>query len=186
MNPTPESKTEIEKLNNIYEKADEMDVLVNDLFAATLNDLGEFTVNCKDEESGVISEIIKHYDDKSLVSEGEIPKVIINVDVKRLGQVIGNIITNSYKYAGTKIDISYELIEGFLQMVIRDFGPGVPQDELSLVANKFYRGKSWRESDQSGNGLGLYIANTLMLKMNGELIPESRDGFIVTLLIPLS
>lgn len=186
MNPTPESKTEIEKLNNIYEKADEMDVLVNDLFAATLNDLGEFTVNCKDEESGVISEIIKHYDDKSLVSEGEIPQVIINVDVKRLGQVIGNIITNSYKYAGTKIDISYELIEGFLQMVIRDFGPGVPQDELSLVANKFYRGKSWRESDQSGNGLGLYIANTLMLKMNGELIPESRDGFIVTLLIPLS
>lgn len=186
MNPSPESETEIEKLNTIYAKADEIDVLVNDLFAATLNDLGEFTVNCKDEESDVISEIVKRYDDKSWVSEGEIPQVMINVDVKRLSQVIGNVITNSYKYAGTKIDISYELIEGFLQMVIRDYGPGVPEDELSLIANKFYRGKKWRESDQNGNGLGLYIANTLMLKMNGELIPESRDGFIVTLLIPLS
>ena len=61
MNPSPESETEIEKLNTIYAKADEIDVLVNDLFAATLNDLGEFTVNCKDEESEVISEIVTRY-----------------------------------------------------------------------------------------------------------------------------
>ena len=107
-----ENDTEIEKLDNIWQKADEIDVLVNDLFSATLNDLGEFTVNCKDEESSVISEIIRRYDDKSLVTAGEIPQVIINVDAKRLSQVIGNIITNSYKYAGTKIDVSYELIEG--------------------------------------------------------------------------
>ena len=186
MNPSPASEAELQKLNNIYDKADEIDVLVNDLFSATLNDLGEFTVNCKDEESTVIEQIVKRYDDKSLVTAGEIPNVIINVDVKRLSQVIGNIITNSYKYAGTKIDVSYELIDGFLQMRIRDYGPGVPEDELSLIANKFYRGKTWRESNQNGNGLGLYIANTLMQKMNGELIPESRGGFIVTLLIPLS
>jgi signal transduction histidine kinase len=176
----------IRKLDNIYNKADQIDVLVSDLFTASLDDLGEFKVNTQDEESRIIKDIVVKFDDKNLVSQSDIPDVVINIDQNRMSQVIGNIITNSYKYAGTKIDISYELIEGFLQMVIRDFGPGVPQDELSLVANKFYRGKSWRESDQSGNGLGLYIANTLMLKMNGELIPESRDGFIVTLLIPLS
>lgn len=177
---------EIEKLDNIWQKADEIDNLVSDLFSSTLDDLGEFKVNCRDEESGVICDIIRRYDDKSLVSEGERPDVIINVDVKRLSQVIGNIITNSYKYAGTKIDVSYSLIDGFLEMKIRDYGPGVPEDELSLIANKFYRGKNWRESSQEGNGLGLYIANMLMKKMNGELIPESRDGFIITLLIPLS
>ncbi len=177
---------EIEKLNNIWQKADEIDNLVSDLFSSTLDDLGEFKVSCRDEESGVISDIIRRYDDRAMVTEGDLPKVIINVDVKRLSQVIGNIITNSYKYAGTKIDVSYGLIDGFLEMKIRDYGPGVPEDELSLIANKFYRGKNWRESEQDGNGLGLYIANTLMQKMNGELIPESRDGFIVTLLIPLS
>lgn len=177
---------EIEKLNNIWQKADEIDNLVSDLFSSTLDDLGEFKVSCHDEESGVISDIIRRYDDRAMVTEGDLPKVIINVDVKRLSQVIGNIITNSYKYAGTKIDVSYGLIDGFLEMKIRDYGPGVPEDELSLIANKFYRGKNWRESEQDGNGLGLYIANTLMQKMNGELIPESRDGFIVTLLIPLS
>ena len=134
----------------------------------------------------LISSIIRRYDDRALVTEGDLPKVIINVDVKRLSQVIGNIITNSYKYAGTKIDVMYSLIDGFLEMRIRDYGPGVPEDELSLIANKFYRGRNWRESEQDGNGLGLYIANTLMQKMNGELIPESRGGLIITLLIPLS
>lgn len=186
MSASSEDDPEIEKLDNIWQKADEIDNLVSDLFSSTLDDLGEFKVNCHDEESGVISEIMKRYDDRSLVNEGELPKVIINVDAKRLSQVIGNIITNSYKYAGTKIDVTYSLIDGFLEMKVRDYGPGVPEDELSLIANKFYRGKNWRESDQDGNGLGLYIANTLMKKMNGELIPESRDGFIVTLLIPLS
>ena len=186
MNATSGEDPEIEKLDNIWQKADEIDNLVSDLFSSTLDDLGEFKVNCRDEESGVISDIIRRYDDRALVTEGDLPKVIINVDVKRLSQVIGNIITNSYKYAGTKIEVSYGLIDGFLEMKIRDYGPGVPEDELSLIANKFYRGKNWRESEQDGNGLGLYIANTLMQKMNGELIPESRDGFIVTLLIPLS
>lgn len=186
MNPSSGEDPELEKLDNIWQKADEIDNLVSDLFSSTLDDLGEFKVNCRDEESAVISDIIRRYDDRSLVNEGELPKVIINVDVKRLSQVIGNIITNSYKYAGTKIDVTYSLIDGFLEMKIRDYGPGVPEDELSLIANKFYRGKNWRESDQDGNGLGLYIANTLMKKMNGELIPESRDGFIITLLIPLS
>lgn len=186
MNASSEADPEMEKLDNIWQKADEIDNLVSDLFSSTLDDLGEFKVNCRDEESGVIPEIIRRYDDKSLVTEGELPKVIINVDVKRLSQVIGNIITNSYKYAGTKIDVSYSLIDGFLEMKIRDYGPGVPEDELSLIANKFYRGKNWRGSEQDGNGLGLYIANSLMQKMNGELIPESRDGLIITLLIPLS
>lgn len=181
-----EDDPEIEKLDNIWQKADEIDNLVSDLFSSTLDDLGEFKVNCRDEESGVISDIIRRYDDRALVTECDLPKVIINVDVKRLSQVIGNIITNSYKYAGTKIDVAYSLIDGFLEMKIRDYGPGVPEDELSLIANKFYRGRNWRESEQDGNGLGLYIANTLMKKMNGELIPESRDGFIITLLIPLS
>ena len=186
MNPSPEADQEIGKLDNIWKKADEIDILVSDLFSSTLDDLGEFKVCLRDEGSSVISDIIKRYDDRDLVNAGVLPDVLINVDVKRLSQVIGNVLTNSYKYAGTKIDISYGLVEGFLEMKIKDYGPGVPEDELSLIANKFYRGKTWRESSQDGNGLGLYIAKTLMEKMNGEMIPETGEGFIITLLIPLS
>ena len=176
-----------EKLDNIYKKADQIDVLVSDLFSSTLDDLGEFKVKCCDEESKVLLDIVKKYDDRGLTVSSEIPEVIIHIDSKCMSQVIGNIISNSYKYADTRIDISYKIEQEFLEMKIRDHGPGVPEDELSLIANKFYRGKQWAESKEEGSGLGLYIAKMLMEKMNGEMLPESSgDGLTITLLIPIS
>ena len=175
------------KLENIGKKAEQMDILVNDLFTSTLDDLGEFRVNIQDEDSKVIGDIIKKYDDRNFVKSDEIPAVIINIDVRRLSQVIGNIISNSYKYAGTEIEISYKVTEEYLRMKIRDYGPGVPESEIDLITNKFYRGKAWKNSKEEGSGLGLYIAKTLMEKMNGELITESNgEGLEITLLIPLS
>ena len=176
-----------EKLDNIYKKTEQIDVLVSDLFSSTLEDLGEFKVSCTDEKASVLGEIIAKYDDKSKVVATDIPDVLIHIDTKRMSQVIGNIISNSYKYAGTKIDVSYRIEEEFLEMTIRDYGPGVPEEELSLIANKFYRGKQWTDSKQEGSGLGLYIAKMLMEKMDGELLPESKgEGLSITLLIPLS
>lgn len=177
----------IEKIDSIYQKVEQIDHLASDLFTTTLDDLGEFKVSCNDEEAKILAEIVKRYDDKNMVASSEIPDVIIHIDVKRMGQVIGNIISNSYKYAGTKIDVEYELEDQFLKMKLRDYGPGVPVGELELVTNKFYRGKQWVNSKEDGNGLGLYISKTLMDKMNGALVLESAtQGLLVTLLIPLS
>ena len=173
------------KLDNIYKKADEIDVLVSDLFASALEELGEFKIECTDAPSSVIADIVRKYDDKGLTVSGEIPEVLINTDVKRLSQVIGNIISNSYKYADTKIDITYTINGSFLEMHIHDHGPGVPQDELSLITNKFYRGKG--SAGKEGSGLGLYIARSLMDNMNGDMMLRSDgDGLCITLFIPLS
>lgn len=173
--------------DNIYKKADQMDLLVSDLFSYTLDDLSEFTMNCQDEESGVLSDIIKKNDDKGCIVQSSIPSVLIHIDVKRFNQVIGNIIANSYKYADTKIDVNYRIIEEYLEMQIRDYGPGVPKKELQLITNKFYRGKGVADTKKEGSGLGLYISKTLMEKMNGEMICKSEgEGLTVTLLIPLS
>lgn len=171
----------------IYQKAEQIDALVSDLFTAALDDLGEFKVSCNDEESKVLNNIVKSYDDRELAVIGMLPEVIINIDKKRMSQVIGNVISNSYKYANTRIDISYRLSEGYLEMQIRDYGPGVPTDELDLITNKFYRGKKWQDTEKEGNGLGLYISKTLMNKMNGDLLTESDgEGLAVTLIISLS
>lgn len=176
----------IGKLDNIYKKADEIDRLVSDLFSSTLEDLGEFKVNCHDEQSLVLAEIVSKHDDKGLVVSGDVPGVIINIDTKRMSQVIGNIIYNSYKYANTRINVDYKLIDDYLEMRIRDYGPGVPEDEIDLITNKFYRGKMQQSTNADGSGLGLYIARILMEKMNGELIPSNCDkGFVISLLIPL-
>ncbi len=172
------------KMNNIYKKADEIAVLVGDLFSSALEDLGEFKVKCSDENSAVIAEIVSKYDDRELVRMSEIPRVIIHIDKLRLSQVIGNIISNSYKYAGTPIDISFRFDERFLEASISDDGLGVPEDEIKLITNKFYRGKE--HGDKEGSGLGLYIARILMDKMGGELSVKNENGLCVTLLIPLS
>ncbi|SNU06851.1 Signal transduction histidine kinase [Lachnospiraceae bacterium] len=171
----------------IRQKAEQIDALVSDLFTTTLDDLGEFKVTLNDEDSSVITSLVESYDNRKLVTTEEIPKVVLSIDKNRMGQVIGNVISNSYKYADTRIDISYRLSEGYLEMEIKDYGPGVPSEELDLITNKFYRGKDWQETDKEGNGLGLYIAKTLMQKMNGDLVAESDgDGLSITLIIPLS
>ncbi|MCR4689848.1 MAG: HAMP domain-containing histidine kinase [Lachnospiraceae bacterium] len=176
-----------EKLDNIYKKADQIDVLVNDLFSSTLEDLGQFKVSCTDEKASILQEIVKKYDDRNLAASESVPEVLIRMDGRRMSQVIGNIISNSYKYAGTRIDITYRIVEDFLEMHLADHGPGVPPEELSLITNKFYRGKQWADSKESGNGLGLYIAAMLMEKMDGQLlVMNTDDGFGITLLIPLS
>lgn len=172
------------KMNNVYKRADEIALLVNDLFSSTLEDLGAFKVKCSDENSAVIAEIVSECDDRGLVHISEIPQVIVHIDKLRLSQVIGNIIFNSYKYAGTPIDISFRLDESFLEVSVSDSGLGVPEDEIALITNKFYRGRE--HSDKEGSGLGLYIARILMDKMGGELSVRSENGLCVTLLIPLS
>lgn len=173
----------IVKMNNVYRRADEIALLVGDLFSSTLEDLGAFKVKCADENSAVIAEIVSEYDDRGLVRISEIPQVIVHTDKLRLSQVIGNILSNSYKYAGTPIDISFRLDESFLEMSISDSGSGVPEDEIELITNKFYRGRE--HGDKEGSGLGLYIAKILMDKMGGELSVRSEKGLRVTLLIPL-
>ncbi len=178
----------VEKIANIYQKADQIDGLVNDLFSATLEDLGEFRVSCTDEKAQILPEILKKYDDRGLVRAQEVPEVLIRIDARRMSQVIGNILANSFKYSGTAVDVSYRIVEEYLEMSIRDYGPGVPADELGLITRKFYRGKQWADSREEGSGLGLYIASTLMEKMDGELVAKNGadKGLKITLMIPLS
>ena len=57
----------IVKMNNIYKRADEIALLVGDLFASTLEDLGAFKIKCSDENSAVIAELVSEYDDRRLV-----------------------------------------------------------------------------------------------------------------------
>ncbi len=175
-----------DSVDGILQKSEQINALVSDLFTATLDDLGEFKVNCRDENSAVLADIVKSCDDKHYAVMGELPQVIISIDRKRMAQVIGNIISNSYKYADTAINVDFKLSEGFLEMRLQDHGQGVPSDEIELITNKFYRGKEWADSEKDGNGLGLYIAKSLMKKMNGDLTAESDGGLAVTLVIPLS
>ena len=177
----------IEKVENIYNKAEQLDLLANDLMASTLDGLGVFKVNCSDTESKVLEDIVRRCDDRGLVTMTSIPYVLVHIDTKRMSQVIGNIISNSYEYANTLIDVGFLLTDDFLQMKISDHGPGVPTDEIGFITDRFYRSRLGADSNEEGSGLGLYIAKTLMEMMDGKLLVENTgEGLCITLLIKLS
>lgn len=175
-----------EKLEGIYDKAAQMDELITQLETAALDDLGEVRINLADEKAEVLGDIVKKHDDRRLVIMSSIPDVLIHIDAKRMSQVIGNIIVNSYRYADTLIDVSFLLADDFLQMTIADHGPGVATDEIGHITDRFYRSRLGAGSGE-GSGLGLYTARMLMKKMGGELlVANTGDGLGITLLIPLS
>lgn len=174
----------IKQLNMIYSKAEQINLLVTDMFHATLEELKELKVNVTEEYSGVLKGIIANvnYDDQ--ITCDPVPDCIILTDVTRLQQVFDNILSNSYKYAGTAVKISSFITPTHLQIEIMDYGNGVSRDELPLLFNKFYRGNNI--AGQTGAGLGLFISNYLMQSMQGDIECHNRDdGFTVALRIKL-
>ena len=87
---------------------------------------------------------------------------------------------NSYKYANTPITVDALLDKDHLKITIGDTGPGVTEEELPLLKNKYERGSN--ASDKDGAGLGLYLTNYYMERMEGKLILNNKDqGFEATL-----
>lgn len=175
------------QLNTLYSKADQIDRLVTDMFHSTLEELNELGVSLTEEHSHRLSIIINNANFYERIIADPLPDCIIAVDPLRLQQVIDNVVNNSYKYAytGTPIEMKFEIRDHYLEVDILDYGPGVPEEELPLVFNKFYRGSL--AVNQNGAGLGLYISRYMMRKMQGDIVCTNRqDGFTVKLLIPLA
>ena len=108
----------------------------------------------------------------------------LNFDRDRILQVLGNLIGNALKFTphGGEISIHAEAREGFARITVKDSGPGIASEHLKKVFERFAQLKS---PLLSGLGLGLYIANTLILAHKGALWVESHEGngsqFIFTL-----
>ena len=171
----------------ISNKADQIDALISNLFHATLEELEQLEVKPEDIDSTEIVQMIREADYLNKVSELKIRDVVVSADRLRLNQVISNIIFNSYKYAGTDISVNgrFDPDGKFLLVEIADKGPGVPEDELDLITQKFMRGSN--ASGKDGSGLGLYISDFLMKKMEGSLTPKNTaDGFAVVIGIKIA
>ena len=176
-----------EKLRVIDAKANQISRLMNDMLQSALEELVELNINISSRESEIMRDVINGADPLFKTRIGAIPPCLIELDAARMEQVVGNIISNSYKYAGTDINISFEILDGFLHVYICDQGDGVAPEELELICTKFYRGVNAKASRKGGEGLGLYIARQLMAKMGGGLEAFNRDGgFCIRLWLCLS
>ena len=170
----------INKLKIIDSKADQINTLITNIFNATLEELQELKVEVLEESSKIIYDIIKKADYLNQVTFLKTAECIVLIDPLRLSQVIDNIISNSYKYANTSINVSLLIEDKYLEIHFKDFGLGPSDEELALIFNKYYRGKN--ASGKAGTGLGLYISKYLMNKMKGDINCEkTEDGFLIKL-----
>ena len=117
-------------------------------------------------------------------SDDEIPE--INCDPKRLRQVFLNIMDNAAKHGGEgkRIEATMNMDGDDVVVYIRDFGPGIPEDEIPLVKKKFYKGSS----KARGSGIGLAVCDEIVQMHGGELILENapEGGTLVTVRLPAS
>ncbi|MBU7594708.1 HAMP domain-containing histidine kinase [Metabacillus halosaccharovorans] len=175
----------MKQMNTIYSKAEQIDLLVTDMFHATLEELQQLKLTVSEVSSEVLVDMIENvnYDDRIVYDP--IPACIILTDPLRMQQVIDNVISNSYKYAGTKITITSQIHKDFLELHIIDYGSGISEEELPLLFNKYYRGIN--VEGKNGSGLGLYISKYFMENLDGQISCYNRkDGFTVVLKIKLA
>ena len=108
-----------------------------------------------------------------LDNDQDIPE--ISCDPKRMRQVFLNILDNAAKHGGEGKRIEAEIVNnsGFVRIRIRDFGPGIPAAELSLVKKKIYKGSS----KARGSGIGLAVCDEIVQMHGGELtLQNAVDG----------
>ena len=105
-------------------------------------------------------------------NDEDIPE--IPCDPQRMRQVFLNILDNAAKHGGAGKRIETDMHFDGEQVIvrIRDFGPGIPEDELPLVKKKFYKGSS----SVRGTGIGLAVCDEIVEMHGGTLSLENAEG----------
>jgi two-component system, OmpR family, sensor histidine kinase BaeS len=116
--------------------------------------------------------------------------VALSADPQRLAQVLHNLLDNAARYApeGSAIGVTAEADAAEIRLRVRDRGPGVPEDDLPTIFERFVRGRRRDERGVGGSGLGLAIVRTLVALHGGRVaarnVPAAEGGgaeFVVAL-----
>ena len=115
---------------------------------------------------------------KKLVFEsGSEHKMI--VDAMLLERAFSNVVSNCIRYAKMQVTVAVETLEERVRIVIRDDGPGIPQEEITRIFDRFHKGKN------GNHGLGLAIAKASLEYMGGKIYAESDStGAVFVIELP--
>lgn len=112
----------------------------------------------------------------------------ISLDPGRVEQILGNLLSNAIRYTppGGHIDIRLNCSQSGIQLEVHDSGPGIPEEALPNIFERFYRADKARSRSEGGSGLGLAIARQLARAHGGRLTAENNPegGAVFKLTIP--
>lgn len=171
----------------IMSKCDEVSRLTDDLFLHSLSDLDKLKITPEKTE---LSEFLEAAVREIGAPQGDVHyekpdfRAEVYADKKRLLQLCENLVNNSRKYAESDTDIFLSLSDGNVNVHFRDYGSGIPDEDMPFIFGKFYRGRNC--GDKQGSGLGLYIVKYIAEKSGGKvLLHNHSDGLEVTVSLPL-
>ena len=173
-----------EKLHEIAGKIDnnanEIESYVSKIISASGDDFLDFSVNNSEFYlSEIINDLKKYYEDKLETSgtKFHIDKyndIIIFGDKQRFMEVMQNVMENAIKYGdGREIEILFSDEEDARLITVSNTGCDLDENDSEHIFDSFYRGKN--VGSKPGNGLGLYIAKKLMLRMQGDIFANVKD-----------
>lgn len=113
----------------------------------------------------------------SLAIDPNTPPVL--ADPLKLGQVLDNLVSNALKYTpqDSRIDLSTRMASAdAVEIAVRDNGPGIPDEDLPHIFERFYRVDKGRSREKGGTGLGLSIVKHIVQLHGGKVWAESRLG----------
>jgi signal transduction histidine kinase len=115
---------------------------------------------------------------------------MLEVDPGRMTQVLTNILDNALRHTpdGGQIVLSAREVNHQIELAIQDSGPGLGEEELQRIFDRFYRADASRQREGAlpgGSGLGLAIAKSIVQAHGGHLSAESETGKGLKVIISL-
>jgi signal transduction histidine kinase len=106
-----------------------------------------------------------------------LPEAIV-ADPDRLNEVVGNLLSNAFKFTPRdgSIGLRADAAEGGIEFVVRDSGIGIPPDKVPRIFEKFFQVENEAQPRSIGSGLGLAIAREIVEAHEGTITAESEVG----------
>ena len=163
---------------------DQLNRLVGDLHLLSLARAGQLAMEkCRFSVNELISERLE-WAAPQIVAAGVVVQVnavrefTLMADRDRIGQALSILIDNLLRYAaqGRHCEVTASQFDGAFFLVVADRGPGVEEDQLSRMFDRFWRAESSRARPWGGTGLGLSIASAICEAHGGNISASNRDG----------
>ena len=159
--------------------------LINDLLDLSKLEAGKLelkreVISIEDVISDSVATLSTWAKTKSLTLEKKIEKGLpqVNIDPNRIIQVLNNLIGNAIKFSpgNSTITVGASLVQGEMQVSVKDQGIGIAPENLNKVFDKFYQVGERVATDIGGTGIGLSISKEIVQLHAGKIWVESDKG----------
>jgi signal transduction histidine kinase len=169
----------------IAESAGQLQKMINDLLDLARSDAGKLRIEPEFTAVRPLAQRIgrqmrPHFEGKeqqfTVSVEKDLPD--IEADAGRIGQVLANLLTNANKYSpeGSQVRLAATQVGDEVEFAVSDNGPGLDEEQLEHVFDRFWRADSSESQSVGGTGLGLAIAKSLVELHGGAISANSSPG----------